>query len=96
MSRSKSLLLVFLALVVSWIVPETTAADRAIPSQLCSKPPLVLEPALQPTNYQAVVDAYRRCLFDYRQGHERAAGRHLEAAEAATQDWNRFAAHFED
>ena len=89
MSRKLVATIVGLVLVLA----PTVFADYYIPSPICSKPikPYKFNSEWEYNNYMNQVRAYQECLNIFIEEQYDAASRHMEAAENAVEEWNRFA-----
>lgn len=67
-------------------------ADMFTPSNSCYKPskPYQFNSQWEVDNYNNEVDRYKRCIQDFIDEQNDAAQKHLDAAEEAADEWNRF------
>ncbi len=79
-------------LLVFVSITSTVMGHMFAPTHTCSKPfaPYRFDSQWQYDNYIADVNRYRRCIETFVDEQNAAADRHLQAANNAIDEWNRF------
>ena len=81
-----------IAVVIALLGVATTQADMFSPSHSCFKPnrPYEFTSEWELDNFMNDVERYKQCISDFVDEQQEEARNHIEAADEAVEEWNRF------